>query len=511
MSRGLVAARGLLHLGGALVPWRRLPATLPDVVRAARAHRLTLGGLLALAAARDPDAVALDDDAGRATYRELDDAATTLAVRLHPLGRNASRPLVASVCRDARSVLVTVAAGGRVGADVLLVHPDLPLIELGAVLARERPAAVVIDHDLPLPDDLPRVDVREQGRQHPVTTHRLPRPRRQGRLLLMTSGTTGLPKGADRGAVRLAQALPIGTLAGLLPWHRGTPLLVTAPAFHGFGLGFLALGVALGAPVVVRARLDDVAAVLERGGARVLVGVPTTLSRVERRVGRPVPLDAVVSGAGPLHPSVVDRLRQRFGDVVHDLYGSTEQGWTTVATPRDLAAAPGTVGRPAAGVRVAVLDDDGRPVPVGTTGQVAVGSVLRFAGYTDLHHDRPHPRGLHVTGDLGHLDADGRLHLAGRADDVVVVGGENVLLGKVEAALLEYPAVVDAAVEAAPDADLGHRLLARVVVDGPVPDDGWPVALAAHLAPRLARFERPRELVVVDELPRRATGALPRD
>jgi fatty-acyl-CoA synthase len=211
----------------------------------------------------------------------------------------------------------------------------------------------------------------------------------------------------------------------------------------------------------------------------------------------------VVAVSGSAIPaSVAERFMDEYGDVVFNLYGSTELGYVTVAGPHDLRAVPGTAGRALPGVTLRILADDGAELPAGRTGRIFAGSALTFEGYSG-GQDKERIGGLVATGDLGHLDDDGRLHIDGRGDDMIVSGGENVYPREVEEALLQHPAVADAAVVGVPDERFGQALEAHVVLrdGGASPDElrGW-------LKGRLAGFKVPREVVPHDELPRNETG-----
>jgi len=214
-------------------------------------------------------------------------------------------------------------------------------------------------------------------------------------------------------------------------------------------------------------------------------------------------LRIVASSGSALPPALVTAFLDAFGDVLYNFYGSTEVSAASVATPPDLRAAPATAGYPPLGTRLAVLGADGEPVPPGTVGGIHVGNDLLFDGYTD-GTSRAVRHQLMDTGDRGWFDADGRLVVAGRDDDMIVSGGENVFPRPVEEALAELPGVADAAVLGVPDDEFGQRLVAFVTVrPGARRDED---AVRAHLRRRVARFAIPREVVFVDELPRTPTG-----
>ncbi|TCO44484.1 acyl-CoA synthetase (AMP-forming)/AMP-acid ligase II [Kribbella antiqua] len=412
---------GLWRLLTAVQPWR---APL-----AFQRHGLTLATLTFLAARNHPAEVALIDDEGALTYGEL----ARMAREHHTSGER----IVVRELND-RSFVISVVAGLLHNADVVLADPRGPAVEVGKQRAGRR-----------------------------------------GQVVVMTSGSTGTPKVVER-KLTPAQVMPITTLVRRLPLKHGVPLVVTQPLFHGFGLGFLALGLAFGMPVVVRRHFDpeQVAEFLQPGF--VLTGVPPILSKVAR-TGVHVPLRAVVSGAGPLHPAVADRLTKAFGPVVFNLYGSSEDGWSTLATPEDLAEAPGTIGRAATGVRIAILDDEGRPVAPGEIGHVWIESSLQTR------------RG--DSGDLGHRDSADRFFIDGRADDLIVTGGENVFPIEVENVLLTHPAVAEVRVVAVPDEEYGALPAARVVRRDAVQAE----ELINYARERLAPAKVPRQILFADD------------
>jgi fatty-acyl-CoA synthase len=337
---------------------------------------------------------------------------------------------------------------------------------------------------------------------------------------MLTSGTTGTPKGAMR-ELRARSLVPL-MLAGVVDLGRirsapgsGDAFVVAPPLFHLYGLVGMAVAFGLGSPIVIRRRFEAerVLEQIDRTRAGVLLAVPTMLSRV-MALDDDV-LDAydtsslrmIVSGAAPLSPELAGAVMDRFGDVLYNGYASTEVGGGTLATPADLRAAPGTVGKPMAGSTVKVLDPDGRPVPPGETGRIFVGSPLSFQGYTG-GGTKELIDGLMSTGDLGHFDGHGRLFIDGRDDDMILSGGENVFPQEVEDLLAAHPDVADAAVFGVSDPEFGQRLAAYVVLS-----EGASASsdeLRDHVRARLARHKVPREIRFVSELPRTSTGKLNR-
>jgi fatty-acyl-CoA synthase len=280
------------------------------------------------------------------------------------------------------------------------------------------------------------------------------------------------------------------------------------------GFAYFNLALLLGAAVVARRRFDPAAVLADiaRHRVEVVIAVPAMLRRLldvpePARAGLDLSsLRAVLTSGAPLGADLGTRFMAAFGPCLYNLYGSSEVGFGAMATPDDLLAAPGTVGYPPAGTEVRILGPDGRPLSAGQVGRVFVRAGLALAG--------PGAGGREVidgfldTGDLGHLDAAGRLFVDGRADDMVISGGENVFPGEVEEALAGHPGVAEAAVVGVPDEEFGQRLRAFVVArpGAAVDADG----LREYLKGRLARFKVPRDFVFVPRLPRNALGKVVR-
>jgi fatty-acyl-CoA synthase len=204
-----------------------------------------------------------------------------------------------------------------------------------------------------------------------------------------------------------------------------------------------------------------------------------------------------------LGADLCERATKAFGPVIYNLYGSTEVAYATIADPAQLAVEPGSVGSPVPGSVVRILDEQGRPVPDGTTGRIFVGNKVQFEGYTG-GGSKEIVDGLMSSGDVGHFDKNGFLFVDGRDDDMIVSGGENVFPGEVEEQLARHPAVEEAAVIGVPDEKFGQRLRAFVVVR-----DGHRVSedeLKDHVRENLARYKTPRDVIFLDELPRNPTG-----
>jgi fatty-acyl-CoA synthase len=479
----------LLGMGLALARWGLTPATA-----------------YAAAAARHPHRLALVDDEGSLTFREVDERTDRMAGELRSRGVLPGTA-VGLLARNGRGFVESLVAITKCGADVLFLNTGSAAGQLAQVLDRERAVALVHDGDLePLvaeaghgrfvltTEELGALALTSTCAAPPVHEHR-------PRLVILTSGTTGAPRGAARSS---ASADDLVSMLSRIPLRARRTTVIAAPLFHAWGLGHLTMAVVLGSTVVLQrtfapARLLQA---VQDERADVLVVVPVMLAKLLEADPQLYDTSAlrVIASSGSALPGVLaTRVLDAFGPVLYNLYGSTEVAYVAVATPEDLAADPHTAGRPPYGVRLRVVDGQGRPCPPGTPGRVFAGSGLSFAGYTD-GSDKERLDGMLATGDLGVIDASGRLTVLGRDDDMVVIGGENVYPNQVEDVLQQHPGVREVAVTSVPDPAFGIRLIAHVV--GEVAEH----ELQELVRSRLARFAVPREVRFHDVLPRNATG-----
>jgi acyl-CoA synthetase (AMP-forming)/AMP-acid ligase II len=479
------------------------------------------GGFAALAQ-RNPHGVGLVDELGELTFRQLDERGTALADSLRRLGVRAGDG-VAIMVRNHRGFVDATLAAAKLGADMLYLNTAFAGPQLVEVLGRENPRVVIHDEEftgmLAGAAGLTRVVAWRDSDEVDVATLEeliaegspraaMPAPRKPGRIVILTSGTTGTPKGAPREGANVDAAV---ALLSRMPLRRGWTTHIAAPLFHTWGWAHLALAMLLESKVVLRRTFDPercLATCVEED-VDSLVVIPVMLQRILRlpeETLRRYDLSRVrvVAASGSALPGdLALEWMDRFGDHLYNMYGSTEVAYATVATPADLREAPGTAGKVPHGTHVRIYDKDGEELPPGRTGRIFVGNGLLFPGYTGGGH-KDTIDGLMSTGDVGHFDEHGRLFIDGRDDEMIVSGGENVFPAQVEDCLHRHPAVHEAAAVGVPDEDYGQRLRAFVVLD-----DGAEVTedeLKDHVKARLARFKVPREIVFLDRLPRNATG-----
>ncbi len=510
------------------------PDRLATVLAAQRRFGTTPAFISAAAAALHPERPAVIDELGTISFAQLDSQARSLAGALHTTYALAAGTRVAIMCRNHRGYMHATIAAARLGCDLVPLNTDFAAPQLADVLAREKVTAAIHDQEFEqLFEDAGFGGARvigwhEEAYQGLPTLAALiaaggsepPAPGAPGKTIMLTSGTTGTPKGAVRTvSVRALAPLALGgllELGRLKPTPRsGEPFLVAPPLFHLYGQIGFTVAFGLGSPIVIRRRFDPEAtlAQIERHRVGVLLAVPTMYKRImdlspeARRPYDTSSLRVAFTGAAPMPPELAIAFMDEFGDILFNGYATTEVLSGALATPSDLRDAPGTVGKPTAGAKVRILDDDGHELPSGTTGRIFVSSPMLFDGYTG-GGGKEVIDGYMSTGDVGHFDDEGRLFIDGRDDDMILSGGENVFPQEVEELLTAHQAVADAAVFGVPDEDFGQRLAAVVVLK---PETHVTAEeLQDYVRARLARFKVPREIKFVDELPRTSTGKLQR-
>jgi acyl-CoA synthetase (AMP-forming)/AMP-acid ligase II len=509
LTRRLAATSVLLRSN--FVPFER-PDRLMRAMVASMPWGLGTAGALAAACARYPEVNAVVDDEGALTYGELWWRSDGIARRLRELGARRGTA-VGVLSRNHRGFVEAVVAVAKTEADLVLMNTGFAGPQLADVAGNEGVSILV--HDAELADVAAAASgvalLGDAEMDGAATSGRAAAPtRHQGRTVILTSGTTGRPKGA----VRRPDVKAIEGLSAVLeriPLRALDVTVVAAPMFHAWGFSHLMMGLGRNATVIVSRRFDPAGTLelVDRHRARVLVVVPVMLQRMlalppaELARFDTTALDVIAVSGSALGGRLATEVLNRYGPVLYNTYGSTEVAVAAIATPQDLLRHPSTVGRPAPGVRVEILDGDGAPMARGLTGRVFVGGAARFDGYTsgpgkEVQH------GLLSSGDMGHFDADGRLFIDGRDDDMIVSGGENVYPAEVEELLAHHPAVAEVAVIGVPDEEFGQALSAFVVVR---PGHELDVeAVRHHVRSHLARYKVPRRVTFLDELPRNPTG-----
>ncbi|HEY2632633.1 MAG TPA: AMP-binding protein [Solirubrobacteraceae bacterium] len=475
-------------------------------------------------AARFPGREAIVDDRGTLTFEEVHLRTNALANEMRAAGIKEGDG-VAIMCRNHRGFIEATVACSKLGASALYLNTAFAGPQITDVMRREDPAGLVYDEDFAnLVADGGEGRKRFVAWSEPASTPGDPLiedliargstadckpPLESGKVVILTSGTTGTPKGAARKQPDSLE--PAAALFSKIPLKARETTMIAAPMFHSWGFAHFTLGLPLSSTLVLRRRfdpLDTIRAVAEHR-ATALAVVPVMLQRIlelpkEALAGFDLHALKIIAASGSALPGeLATRVMDAFGDVLYNLYGSTEVAWATIATPADLRAAPGTAGRPPMGTIVKLLDPDGREVPQGENGRIFVANEMVFEGYTG-GGGKEIVGGLMSTGDVGRFDAGGRLFVDGRDDEMIVSGGENVFPREVEDLLADHEAIEEAAVIGVEDAEFGQRLKAFVVCrsGGALTEE----AVKEYVKHNLARYKVPREVVFLDELPRNATG-----
>src|SRR3954451_2550123 len=481
-------------------------------------------------ASRYGDEDAIIDELGHVTFREVHDRTNRLANAWSDAGL-VEGDSIGVMCRNHRYFIDAVVAASKMGVNCLLLNTAFAGPQLAEVVQREKPVALIYDeeftelleeagkrrkrfiawHDPEATEDKRTDPVLEDLIQEADADEPVP-PAETGRVVILTSGTTGTPKGASR-----KQPETIGPAVALLsriPLRAKEKTFIVAPLFHSWGFAHFTLGLMLSSTYILRRKFDPetTLSTIAQYQAQAAPMVPVMVQRImqlpeETRTKydtsslRSIPL----SGSA-LPGELAVQFMDEFGDILYNLYGSTEVAWATIATPDDLRAAPGTAGAPPRGTVLKIYAEDSeRELPRGETGRIFVGNEMLFEGYTG-GGNKDVIDGLMSSGDVGYLDEQGRLHVSGRDDDMIVSGGENVFPREVEDLIANMKGVDEVAVIGVDDEEFGQRLKAFVVTKGsggPSEDE-----IKSKVKSDLARYKVPKEVEFMDELPRNATGKI---
>ena len=497
------------------------PQRLVQLVRGFQRYGL-IGGAAVAGGLRYGDRAAMIDERGELTYKELDERSNALANSWREHGLKAGEG-AAILARNHRGFLEAVFAAAKCGARIVLLNTSFAGPQIREVATREGTDLLVYDEEygqmLEGIDDPPRGRYRAWADEPGDDTLDAlidgadpgapPKPAEWPRITILTSGTTGTPKGAPRAEPHSLSL--IGGLLSKVPFRAREVTELCVPMFHAFGFLQSIVGVGLGSTLVVRRRFDPEVTLdsLEQHRATAMVVVPVMLSRIvdlgEEAIKRrdTSALRIIFVSGSALGADLAQRATDAFGPVIYNLYGSTEIAYATIATPEDLRAEPSTVGKVVRASIVKLLDEHGKEVALGETGRIFVGNISQFEGYTG-GGNKDMVQGLMSSGDVGHFDSAGRLYIDGRDDEMIVSGGENVFPAEVEELLSSHESIQEAAAIGVDDEKFGQRLKAFVVLQNgaQLSED----EVKSYVKDNLANYKVPREVAFLDELPRNHTG-----
>jgi fatty-acyl-CoA synthase len=545
----LAAARTLLRTG--MFKPERPDRTL-RALRTLRSWGSSPAAAYTISAIRCPERIAILDERGTLTFAEVERRTNALAHGLAAAGVKEG-DAAAIMCRNHRGFIEATVACSKLGVSQLYLNTAFAGPQIADVLRREAPTALIYDEEFAAlvsggSEGLRRfvawcetpAERAAAGRRPPADAAAqdggagavangalgahdprledliaagdpspLEPPLEHGRVVILTSGTTGTPKGAKRKQPDSME--PLAAMFSKIPLRAHETTVIAAPMFHSWGFGHFTLAMPLASTLVLQRRFDPEATLraIAQHRASALAVVPVMLQRIMELARQDLErydmsaLRVIAVSGSVLPGELATRVMDALGDVLYNLYGSTEVAWATIATPEDLRAAPGTAGRPPLGTVVKLLDKEGREVSRGERGRIFAANEMVFDGYTG-GGGKEVVGGLMSTGDMGHFDAAGRLFVDGRDDEMIVSGGENVFPREVEDLLASHEQIEEAAVIGVQDSKFGQRLKAFVV-----PRAGASLseeAIQEYVKQNLARYKVPREVVFLDELPRNATG-----
>lgn len=490
-----------------------------------------IGMIPALNARRYPNNLAVIDDFGEFTFKELDDAVNAVANGLLVKGVTGGDG-VAILARNHRWFLVSVFAAAKIGGRIILLNSEFSGPQIKEVSEREGAKLIIFDDEYtgavsqadPELGKLRALGVNPDKEQPSGSTDETleeliartssappPKATRHSSIIILTSGTTGTPKGANRSAP--PSLAPIGGVLSSVPFKSSEVTSLPAPMFHALGFLHGTIAMMLGSTLVLRRKFKPatVLADIEKHRATAIVVVPVMLSRMLDELDKTSPkpdlssLRIVFVSGSQLGAELATRALKELGPIIYNLYGSTEVAFATIAGPQHLSIDPSTVGPVVKGMKVRILDDNGNDVPRGQVGRIFVGNFFPFQGYTG-GGGKQIIDGLLSSGDVGYFDDNDLLYVSGRDDEMIVSGGENVFPAEVEDLVSGHPEVVEATAIGVEDKEWGHRLRCFVVkAEGASVDED---AIKAYVRENLARYKVPREVIFIDELPRNPTGKI---
>ena len=484
----LLAPRALFHLAGSFL-----------------AEGTNLVALVRFSARLHPGRIALREGPSEITIEELHRRSLRMACLLRDDHGVVPDCKVALACRNHIDSVVCLFSLSRLGAHVDLLNVEQSPEQLAHLIMRRKFDLILHDSDLSskFPGRIPShrfLDVAEISSRATKRTNRdarLPR-HRSGRITVLTGGTAGTPKPAGRQPSIFGAALPMLALLGALRLDRCRSMYIATPIYHGYGLAFMVLAIFLRKETSLtrRYRTADALSMIQAHAIESAILVPLMLGRMMAMDPTSLAsLRCIVSGGAILPEPLARGVIECLGDVLYNLYGTSEAGFSVIATPECLRRNPSTLGRPLRGVSLRIQDDAGQFLPNGSAGTIHIRS-----GWST----KPDGDGWISTGDIGYLDSLGSLFLSGRADRMIVSGGENVFPEDVEQILTQHADIQSCACLGIPDSEFGQRLIALVE---PRPNHPLTEAsLLPWLSSRAARYQMPVRVEIVDALPMTSVG-----
>lgn len=490
--------------------------------------------MLSLAARMNPDRLGLVDDDGELTYAEFWERTNRLALALQARGVKAGTN-VAVLARNGRAAILPLTCRHMLGFNIFMVNANTSAKQLEHVLAFNHIDVFILDDEfLPmLADDaaekydiiLGHVDNPENTERYETTdgiisqvrvTDSLPTRPKRGFHVVMTSGTTGMPKGVIRGAFKSPQGA--APLVSGIPWKRGLTVILTSVLFHDYGWANLVLSLFTQSTIIARRGFnpEETLRDIQQYNATAMCSAASRLRSIasymdNEGIDHVDGLRFIVSAGSPLAAHEIEKTNEKFGGpegqpVLCNLYGSSESGPIAVAQPEELAADTALSGRIYPGEIVDIRDEDGNLVPEGEIGIIWVAVYDLFAGYTDQDIDIPTINGAICMHDRGYITDGNMLHVLGRGDDLIITQfAEKIFPIEIENALVSHSRIHDSYVHGVADDQYGQAIRAYIIREegtDPITAD----EVLEHVVNELSEGHRPRDVFFVDEFPRNPMG-----
>lgn len=486
------------------------------------------------AAEVEPERLAIIDEMGERTYREARDDTQALARALMQMGYGYGSN-IAVFERNSRAVVYAMVAKGFIGANLYLLNPNSSGEQLQATIDELGIDVVFIDEEYTdrLPADYSKARVfigAAEDPRDPKTPNsewlsfqqlidnapsakqiKLPYSPKKGNFVIMSSGTSGTPKAVVHREPVLPT--PVTSIMTRIAWRKHQMIQLTASLFHSWGWANLNFIFGTRSTALMRRHFDpkqameDVEKYKVNGVITSPIFTKDALAEARKRKYDHSSLEFMVSSGNAMSEELVRGLQKEFGPIISNFYGSTENSVCAIASPEDLLEHPRTAGRACGGVRLLILDDDGKPVKQGEPGRIYSRSVMTMRRYALKRDQMKIDRGLLAVGDRGYLDEEGRLFVLGRTDDMIIVGGENVYPRSCEEVLARMPGIKDLYVGGVDDEVKFKRLAVWLVrEDSPEGEALTAESVQTFVRENLAEHSVPRDVVFMDELPRNPTG-----
>ncbi len=469
-----------------------------------------LMALLKFAAYQYKNQIAVVDERESVSYENLYLQSKTLAGALQNDFQLKAGSKTAFLCRSHAGFIRALCASARIGSRLFLLNPEMTAEQFAALVERHQFDFLIYDREVAqlVNDEWTNKSLVTYNAENLSVeslsktknqTHKKIKRAFSGEIIVLTGGTTGTPKTARRKPSVFNFLNPFFALLTQLHLDKYQTVYIATPAYHGFGIAAIIIGIILGEKMFLLPRFDaaKACALIEKNRIEVITVVPLMVQRMlNHDADSLASIECVISGGAALNPALVAETQARLGDKLFNLYGTSEAGFSVIATPEDLRRNPETIGRKIGGVNLAILDGDDKPVPNGTVGKICIKSL--WSVKTD--------KNFVETGDLGFQDENGYLFLRGRTDEMIVSGGENVYPIELENILVKHPGIQQTAVIGIPDQEFGQRLKAFIVPANNA--NLTETEIKDWLASRVARFQMPAAVEFLTELPTTAIGKI---